>query len=85
MPSRLSREERVTIEVLADKRHNHCQVARTSRDRIQGLGVKDGSAVQLLVAEAAGAHQVFAIPVAKPPIHCRHMVGTTACHAGGTT
>jgi transposase len=36
MPSRLSREERVTIEVLATKGQNHCEIART-------LGVTEGT------------------------------------------
>ena len=36
MPSRLSREEKVTIEVLAEKGQNHCQIART-------LGVTEGT------------------------------------------
>jgi len=36
MPSRLSREETVTIEVLAAKGQNHCEIART-------LGVTEGT------------------------------------------
>ena len=36
MPSRLTREERVTIEVLSTKGQNHCQIART-------LGVSEGT------------------------------------------
>lgn len=36
MPSRLSREEIVTIEVLAAKGQNHCEIGRT-------LGVSEGT------------------------------------------
>lgn len=48
MPVRLSREEIVTIQVLAKKGQNHCEVART-------LGVSEGTVRYHLARAASGA------------------------------
>ena len=48
MPSRLTREERVTIEVLATKGQNHCQIARA-------LGVSEGTVRYHLRRQEDGA------------------------------
>ena len=48
MPIRLRREEIVTIQVLAEKGQNHCEIART-------LGISEGTVRYHLKRQAAGA------------------------------
>ena len=48
MAKRLRREETVTIGVLAEKRQNHCEIART-------LGVTEGTVRYQLRRQAEGA------------------------------
>lgn len=61
MLSRLEREEKVTIEVLAAKGQNHCQIARTRRVtegtvryhlRRAEQGLEDGRQAKPFQAEA---------------------------------